>query len=160
MNKIFNIFDYIDHDIIKGGNITDDNGLLPGIWGPPTWESLHATTFGYPVYPTQIDKIRYKLYFRGLGYVLPCGTCRESYIQLITTNGNTALTDNVFDNRRSLTFWLYNLHNAINEKINVKHNITYEEVVKKYETNRATCKNQKCIKTPSVTQKTYKFVSN
>lgn len=155
-SSMFSMFDYFDLDLIKGGDTTenisdtksDDGGLLPSIWGPPTWKSLHAITFGYPLHPTIGDKIRYKLFFRILGYSLPCKSCRESYIHLITT-GDTALRDEIFDSRDTLTYWLYNLHNAINEKINVKYDITYEDVVKLYESFRTTCKNDKCVKTKS-----------
>jgi len=139
---MFSMLDYFDNEY----NDSDDGGIPPSIWGPPTWKSLHSISFGYPTHPTLQDKIRYKLYFRTVGYSLPCKSCRESYFELIKA-GQTELTDQVVESRDTLTLWLYNLHNAINEKINVKYNITYQQVTALYESFRATCKNNKCVKT-------------
>lgn len=124
-----------------------DNGLLPRIWGPPTWKALHCISFGYPVRPTLKDKVHYKMFFKMIGYVLPCKSCRISYIKFIET-GDTKITDDVFKDRRSLTYWLYKIHDAVNKKVGISYNISYEDLVEIYESFRAKCSiqdNNKCI---------------
>lgn len=113
-------------------------GLLTTIWGPSTWESLHCITFNYPHDPTPEDKQHYKSYFISLQYVLPCCLCRDHYSQFIITDG-TALTDDVMKNRKTLTYWLYTLHNAVDERLGFKYDITYEDMCEKYNGYIAHC---------------------
>ena len=115
-----------------------DNGLLPQIWGPPTWKALHCITFGYPNNPTKGDKARYKMFFKMIGYVLPCKSCRDSYINFIK-NGDTKITSDVLKDRESLARWLYNVHQAVNKKIGINYNVKYEDIIKTYESYRAKC---------------------
>ncbi|QTF49520.1 thiol oxidoreductase E10R [Acanthamoeba polyphaga mimivirus] len=114
------------------------NGLITKIWGTAGWTFNHAVTFGYPLNPTSDDKRRYKNYFISLGDVLPCRLCRESYKKFITT-GKTALTNEVLRNRHTLTKWFYDVHNAVNNKLEVDYGLSYEDVVNKYESFRAKC---------------------
>lgn len=120
-------------------------GLLTKIWGPPMWESLHSITFGYPIDPTENDKIHYKIFFESLAFVLPCCLCSESYTKFIKTGessatfDNTVITDDVFADRTSITRWFFNIHNAVNSKLGVTYEMTYELLCKKYESYRATC---------------------
>ena len=55
-----------------------DNGMLTSIWGPP-YGILHTTSFNYPIKPTKADKIHYKSFILNMGYVLPCGSCRDNF---------------------------------------------------------------------------------
>lgn len=129
------------------------DGLLPHMWGPPTWNSLHAITFGYPDNPSKEDMINYRTYFTMVAYVLPCKSCRESYADFIR-NGDTQINDDIFKNRKSLTLWLYKLHNAVNKKLNVSYNLTYEKFVDTYELYRTKCtSNREC----NIIKK-YKFI--
>ena len=122
----------IDHSDYK------NNGLITKIWGSPAWTFNHSVTFGYPLEPTEEQKIKYKNYFVSLGDVLPCRYCRESYQKFITT-GNTALTDDALKNRESLTKWFYRVHETVNAKLEIDYGITYEDVVDRYESFRAKC---------------------
>mgnify|MGYP001392155050 CR=1 FL=1 len=126
----------------------ENNGLLPKIWGPDMWNSLHNITFGYPVNPTDDDKKRYRLIFENIGYVLPCCYCADSYNKLITTDNVLKINDNIFENRETLTLWLYNVHEEINKKLGYEYSVSYPEMVKKYESYRAICDKKakpKCI---------------
>lgn len=115
-----------------------NNGLITKIWGPPGWIFTHAITFGYPDKPSDIQKENYKKFFFSLGDVLPCKFCRESYKIFITT-GNTALTDAVLESRASLTLWYYNVHQRVNDKLEIDYIINYEDIVNRYESFRARC---------------------
>jgi hypothetical protein len=115
-----------------------NNGLITKIWGKPGWIFNHAVTFGYPLHPTPEDKFHYKNYFVMLGYVLPCRYCRESYRYFIE-NGDTKLTDDVMENRATLTEWFYRIHEAVNKKLGVDYGVTYDDVVDRFESFRARC---------------------
>lgn len=145
----------------------NENGLITSIWGPHEWEVFHAKTFGYPIKPTDEQKIDYLNYFKALGNVLPCKYCRESYKVFISKNpidrsskqslGNTVLDMDVMKSRETLTMWGFNLHNAVNNKLGVDYGETYEELCYKFESYRAKCtKSDKgCIMPLSMKAKSY-----
>jgi hypothetical protein len=124
-----------------------NNGLITKIWGRHGWEFLHAITFGYPINPTDDQKRDYKEYFKLCGHVFPCIYCRQSY-QLFITQEGTELSDKVMESRHTLTLWLYNIHNAVNNKLGMDYGVTYEDLVNKYESCRAKCVNNKDISAP------------
>lgn len=115
-----------------------NNGLLPRIWGPHMWKSLHCISFAYPYNPTDDDKKKYKAFFESLSYVIPCSSCGKSYKSFIE-NGSTKLTDEVFISRNNLTKWVYDLHEAVNAKLCVNYGVTYDDIVTKYESFRVKC---------------------
>ena len=118
-----------------------NSGLLPKIWGPHMWVSLHSITFNYPSEPTKDDRERYKNFFELIGYVLPCSYCAESYRKFIS-EGETKLTNKVLDNRKTLAEWLYKVHEAVNNKLDMDYGITFEDVKMRYESYRAACDHQ------------------
>lgn len=121
-------------------NPDSNNGLITSIWGPPTWESFHSITFGYPIKPTEEQKNDYMGYFKLLGKVLPCVYCRNSYEQFITDSSKkTLLNIDTMLSRETLTRWGLILHDAINNKLGVDYGDTYEELCYKYEAYRARC---------------------
>jgi hypothetical protein len=128
--------DIAHNDIDNDDN--KNNGLITKIWGGAGWTFNHCVTFGYPIEPTKEQKKQYKQYFISLGDVLPCKYCRESYKQFIT-QGESALTDDVLKNRKTLTMWFYHVHNTVNNKLDVEYNVSYEDVVNRYESFRAKC---------------------
>lgn len=119
-------------------NENSGNGLITKIWGPSTWVMFHSFAFGYPMNPTNDNKKEYKLFYKTFANVLPCSYCRKSYQEFITS-GDTLLNDQVFDNRGTLTYWTYLLHEAVNKKLGVDYCVTYEDMVKRYESYRAKC---------------------
>lgn len=118
--------------------MNSNNGLITKIWGPGGWTFMHSITFGYPINPTNEQKKQYKHFFESVGDVLPCSYCRESYKNFILT-GKTKLTDEVMENRESLTKWLYFLHEAVNRKLGVDYGVSYNDVANRYESYRAIC---------------------
>jgi hypothetical protein len=115
-----------------------NNGMITKIWGEAGWLFNHTVTFGYPINPTPEQKTAYLHYFTLLGDVLPCCHCRKSYKEFIL-KGETKLDETVMENRETLTRWFYNIHQAVNAKLNVDYGITYQDVVDKYESFRAKC---------------------
>jgi hypothetical protein len=122
-------------------NIEDNknNGLITKIWGPPMWESLHCIAFGYPIEPTEEQKNNYKVFYTNLMNVLPCKFCRDSYKDFITKEDDTIFTDSDLKNRETLTRWLFKIHNRVNKKLGIDYNLSYEDIVNKYESYRAKC---------------------
>jgi hypothetical protein len=124
------------------------NGMMTNVWGPAGWVFLHSVTFGYPMDPDAFDhnleqpvgttRERYLQFFESCAFVFPCRYCRESYQRFIQEDPvSGSLKD-----RASLTRWLWRIHERVNEKLG-KKGITYEELVRRYETYRATCNKDK-----------------
>lgn len=113
----------------------DNNGLITTIWGPFVWKTLHSITFGYPIDPTDENKKHYKIFFESVGNVLPCKHCRDSYNYFINTEP-TILDDKALTNRKTLTKWLYLLHERVNEKLGFNYGMSYQDVCDKYNSYR------------------------
>ena len=132
------------------------NGIQTRAWGPPAWFFLHSIAQNYPVKPDDLKKEQYLAFFISLGNVLPCRFCRESYYKYITggkylntdeneqndpdpitedDKANLKLTLSHLESRATLTKWLFNLHNRINDKLKLKYNDppTFEDVTKYYD---------------------------
>jgi hypothetical protein len=106
--------------------------MQPAAWGPPLWFFLHTMSHNFPENPTPEIKAMYRDFFVSLGHVLPCKHCRDSY-QAITRD----LDLNVFKSRRSLSRWVYDLHNTINLKLRKPCGPSYGAVARSYEALRA-----------------------
>lgn len=143
-----------------GGN--ENNGLMTKIWGPPMWKTFHSVTFGYPINPTEEQKKSYYCFFKDLGNTLPCKWCRKSYKEFIN-EGSSKLTMDTMKNRKTLSMWGYFLHEAVNNKLGVNYGVTYEDVVKKYESYRSKCSSSKskqakgCITPLNVKQNSFQI---
>ena len=121
-----------------------ESGLITKLWGPGMWTSLHSIAYCYPINPTPIDKQEYKQFFTLVGQVLPCIHCKNSYNEFVK-DGLAQLNDKVMANRDSLTKWLYFVHEAVNKKLGVNYDVSYEEVSNRYNSYRASC-NDKAVK--------------
>ena len=125
MNKTFNNDDYNSPD-----------GMLTSVWGPALWHSLHTISFNYPTNPSKQDKANYKNYFTSLQYILPCIYCRENFKENLK---KLPLTNKVLKNRENLSLWLYQIHELVNNNLDKKGSISYEDVRDRYEIFRARC---------------------
>ena len=105
--------------------------ITPNEWGPYGWKFIHYVARGYPVYPSDVDKESYRIFFEKLGLVLPCCICKRHY------NDNLAiypLTDYVLSSRISLIHWTIDMHNEANKSLN-KPLYTYEEAIEVMDNN-------------------------
>jgi hypothetical protein len=98
------------------------------IWGPHLWFSLHTITFNYPLKPTQDDKDNYRNFFNSMKNVIPCSVCKKNYIRHL----NEIPIDQHLHNRKSLVYWVIDLHNMVNGETGKKI-LSYDNVIKKYE---------------------------
>lgn len=164
-NHVFNDCVMINKDELKTApfkaNDPNDpdinNGLITTIWGPHVWESFNVVAFDFPVNPTEQEKKDYLEHYLSWGNVLPCSHCRKSYKQFINEDA-TLLNMNTMESRKTLTTWVFNVHNAVNNKLGVDYGETYEEFCYKYESYRAKCiKNEKgCVMPLSMKAESYK----
>jgi len=123
-------------EVFSDEEFNSDNGMMTAIWGPALWHSLHTISFNYPVNPTHEEKLRYYKYFKYLGKVLPCKYCRDNY------KGNLKSTHynmNVFNDRESLSKWVYNLHENVNKMLGKESGLSYQDVRNRYEHFRSRC---------------------
>ena len=120
---------------------TDDynsgDGMITYIWGPAMWLFLHTTSFNYPVIPSESDKKHYYKFFKNLQNILPCRYCRENYAENIKKIHK--LTYGVMKNRETLSRWVFELHEIINERLGKKSGLSYEDVRDRYEHFRSRC---------------------
>ena len=121
-----------------------NDGMLVSEWGPPGWKFLHSVAHGYPESPSEFDtkngsppgttESSYKSFFNLIGRTLPCGLCRESYVEFVSVNPVRATS------REDLTKWLWEIHNKVNDKLNRTYkNSDFKSVTKTYESFRAKC---------------------
>jgi hypothetical protein len=122
-------------------HVYSNYGFQTNCWGPPMWFVLHIITLNYnPDY-----KKGYLAFFKSLRFVLPCKSCRINYTKTIKTHPLLQLTSSVFENRESLSFWLFKLHNFVT-KCNKGTQVVYKDtkqdfnkMLKFYSKFRATC---------------------
>ena len=109
----------------------------PNVWGPHAWIFLHTITLTYPHKPTNQDKINYKNFFINLGKVLPCQHCSNNY----NIHLNQLPIDQFLTNKKSLVYWLIQIHNLTNNILNKKKNVSFQEftdIYKKIYQNNST----------------------
>ena len=123
-------------EVFSDEEFNSDNGMMTAIWGPALWHTLHTISFNYPVNPTQDDKTRYYKYFKYLGKVLPCRYCRDNYSKNLKGSGYNI---SVFNNRESLSKWVYELHENVNKMLGKKSGLSFEDVRNRYEHFRSRC---------------------
>ena len=88
--------------------------IQPDIWGPHGWKFMHYISLGYPMNPSENDKLNYKNFYYSLQYVLPCEKCQINYRRNILENP----IDKFLKDRKSLTKWVIDIHNKVNQETN------------------------------------------
>ena len=116
------------------------DGMLTSVWGPSMWHFLHTMSFNYPVNPTKEDKKNYKDFILSLRNVLPCKYCR---MNLKNNFKKVPMNAENMKNRENFSKYIYQLHETINQMLNKKSNLTYEDVRERYEHFRSRCTEEK-----------------
>lgn len=102
-------------------------------WGPPFWETMHQISFNYPqINPSEENKKAVKTWFTTLQHLLPCESCRIHFANLLKDYPIQ------LQNRDSLTRWLVEIHNRVNDRLG-KPRMAYEVAAEKYKQLMATC---------------------
>ena len=113
--------------------MAERRGFQTAVWGPPAWMFLHTLTFAYPEEPDEKTKRTFMKFFGSLCAILPCKYCRASYSKYCKTTGPLGLTDANFASRKTLTRWLYNIHDAVNQRIGKTDRPSFSQVKAMYE---------------------------
>lgn len=100
---------------------------MSNLWGLESWSFLHNITFNYPLKPNNQEKNNYYKYFKYLGNILPCSECKNHYNNLFKYI-NIKL---FLDDRYSLIWWLFIIHNLINKKLN-KNIYNFKQLITRY----------------------------
>lgn len=124
-------------------------GMLTSVWGPSLWHFLHTISFNYPIQPTETQKGQYRNFIFSLKHILPCKYCRENFKKNLK---KLPLTKKVFENRGSLSKYVYDLHEEVNKTLRKISNLTYNDVRDRYEHFRARC-NKKTMKVNNKSKK-------
>ena len=98
----------------------------PNKWGPKAWDFFHSVSFSYPVNPNREQQQAALDFFKALPFMLPCSTCGKHCEQQLKN-----FPPNV-KNRETLTKWLYNFHNLINQRLGKKMP-SFDEIKKKHQ---------------------------
>lgn len=99
----------------------------PKIWGSCLWTSLFSIAMGYPDNPTIDDQSHYQRFFEHFRYVLPCESCKASYVQHIRSNP----IHFYLYNREVLIDWLVIILNEVNRTLG-KPTLTRDQALIKY----------------------------
>lgn len=91
--------------------MNNSNGFQTKVWGAPMWLNLHIMGLNY----TPDKKQGYKQLFNSLKYTLPCGACRTNYKRILRSV--LPLHDSVFKSRRTMSLWIFKLHNQVQQDI-------------------------------------------
>jgi len=95
-------------------------------WGSCAWTFLHELAIGYSENPPVEDQVAMRTFLYNLSRVLPCGTCRYHYAQILMED-QPDVTNNM-----SLQQWVFNIHNKVNTRIK-KPIFTWQEYLNKYQ---------------------------
>ena len=114
-------------------------------WGPDGWKIFHSIAEGYPDKPTNDERYMYGCFFKCLRFVLPCIYCRISFKEY----SEKLQVDDHLDSKESLTKWMYNMHNLVNDKLRTQgflheNDPSYVDIKTKYknfisEVNKSNC---------------------
>jgi hypothetical protein len=118
-------------------------GMDVRFWGPSFWATLDFIAFNYPHDPSSSDKKNVKQFITTLGQLLPCATCQQHFTELLST----FVIDDHLKSRDTLTRWIVDLHNKVNERLG-KPKVPFEQVSSKYEQMRGTCEMNQSKKNP------------
>lgn len=104
--------------------------VYPSSWveffGPSGWKFLHAVSFAFPESPSSEDRKNYIDFYRSVGPVLPCPSCRAHYENYIAKHPIEA------DNTESMARWVYDLHEDVNRRAGKTGTPSFEEVREEY----------------------------
>ena len=134
------------------------DGMLTIAWGPPFWFILHNITFNYPVEPTREDINHYHAFFKTLYYVLPCKYCRDNLVKNMKA---LKFSKKVFKDRETLSKWVYDLHNHVNDMLGKDSKYSFNDVKCMHENFRSRCdlkKNESDLKCTNNLKKTKKKI--
>jgi hypothetical protein len=119
------------------------NNIKPYFWGPHYWKILFTICASYPDNPdksfitfiTFVESV--KKYMLLLQQLLPCKSCRESYIKYCSEIDTNINDDIHYSNKDNFIKLIFLLRNKINKKLGIEYNITIKYF--KFKINNMIC---------------------
>ena len=113
-------------------------------WGPHAWVLLHTIAHNFD--PELHDKEKFMEFFTILGDVLPCIHCRNSYKEFMEELPIEPYIN--ADDRLALHYWLYQMHNKVNNKLRNQGLLetpdpSFKAICLKYDQYKAECSRKK-----------------
>ena len=96
-------------------------------WGPKTWRLIHCVGQNYPSNPTIVEKKQIIQFIYIIPYILPCSKCQYHFLKQLREYP----IKNHLNSKKTLSLWLYRLHNNVNSQNN-KPTLSYKEANKLY----------------------------
>lgn len=81
-------------------------------WSKPIWDTLHITSFTYPLRPTETDKENARNLVYSIQATLPCKKCRRHTKQYLDEHP----IDNHLGSREDFMRYIWNFHNHVNRE--------------------------------------------
>lgn len=94
----------------------------PAIWGRNAWNFIHLVALGYPNKPTISDQNKYKSYFKSLGNVLPCQTCRDNY----TNHLKKYPIEKYLKSSQTLYTWTVLIRNSVKQHVAISSDTKHD----------------------------------
>lgn len=105
------------------------NNMVTRCWGHAAWWTMESFAMGYPLTkPTKKQRTDYKRFYRSFGDTLPCNLCRDSFKKFLR---EIPLNSTVLSGRKNLVFWVFKIHNRVNNKLECKE-FTKKDMEKRY----------------------------
>lgn len=123
-----------DTSFVEQSGMPDLTGVSTEIWGPKAWGFLHAITFRYPEKDADLEDRRALFEFLvSLKRLIPCTVCRAHYTSYIDDRnvGIRGTCSVHLENRAAAARWMYDLHNAVNERLG-KQQVDFASVEMEY----------------------------
>ena len=87
--------------------------MIPEVWGPYFWHTMHFVAEGYPENPTYKNKIEYTQFYKSIIKVLPCKSCSRNFKR----HAKKYDIKNYLKSRKRLMKWVYLVHNEVNKEL-------------------------------------------
>lgn len=102
------------------------NNIKPYFWGPHYWRTIFSMCASYPENPDSNFIRTVKEHMLSLQILLPCQSCRESYIEYGAQVDTELANNNNYSSKDNFIEFVYKLRNKINEKLGIDYKIPLE----------------------------------
>ena len=107
------------------------NDYNPKLWGRHGWIYLEYTALGFPINPTDEDKLHYKNFYENIAFTLPCSECRKNFKLHIEETP----IDQYLKNSNTLYHWVITMKNKVNRLQNKQFIDADKERERKFKQN-------------------------
>ena len=113
------------------------NNIKPYFWGPHYWRTIFSMCASYPENPDSNFIRTVKEHMLSLQILLPCQSCRKSYIKYGMEIDTELNNDNNYSSKENFIEFIYKLRNKINKKLGIEYKIPLEYF--KFKINNMIC---------------------